>query len=373
MRAPQPPEPELFTSSPQVHTTDVDEATDLLNRVYLPVKLSPSRSARLDMRMKAAELPMLTAGYLHFGADVSIGGDDIPAYYIEAPLSGTAVNRWRDGCLEKTAQGSAAVFSPGTPCDLSWSNDCGQVCLKVTEPQMRRHLEGMLGRPVRKRITFARGMPLNGPTSGSWFDLVRILAREAGRSDGVLGHQLALANMQQLLIDGLLSIQPHNYAEALFEDHRAASSAVVKRATDLVHAYPENPWSIAELARATAVSPSALQKAFQRAGQPPPMTSLRQVRLRRVHAELARSSAGATTVTRTAGRWGFVHMGRFAQQYRQMFGEVPSETLRAGVSSGNSASASASITARRALHPRGRHPHERVANRSVSHPPGNGG
>jgi transcriptional regulator GlxA family with amidase domain len=30
-----------------------------------------------------------------------------------------------------------------------------------------------------------------------------------------------------------------------------------------------------------------------------------------------------------AGRWGFVHLGRFASQYRQLFGETPSETLRA--------------------------------------------
>jgi hypothetical protein len=29
-----------------------------------------------------------------------------------------------------------------------------------------------------------------------------------------------------------------------------------------------------------------------------------------------------------ASRWGFMHFGRFAQQYRQLFGEAPSQTLR---------------------------------------------
>jgi hypothetical protein len=102
---------DIFDSSPRVQTTDVDEATDVLSRVYLPVKLRPAGSNSLDMDLRAQELPMLTAGYLHFGTDVCISGDDVPAYYIEAPLSGTAVNVWRDGRLEKTAASSAAVFT----------------------------------------------------------------------------------------------------------------------------------------------------------------------------------------------------------------------------------------------------------------------
>jgi transcriptional regulator GlxA family with amidase domain len=28
-------------------------------------------------------------------------------------------------------------------------------------------------------------------------------------------------------------------------------------------------------------------------------------------------------------RWGFFHQSRFAQQYRERFGELPSQTLRA--------------------------------------------
>ena len=37
----------------------------------------------------------------------------------------------------------------------------------------------------------------------------------------------------------------------------------------------------------------------------------------------------AATVTTVAMRFGFVHLGRFAAEYRRMFGEIPSETRRA--------------------------------------------
>jgi AraC-like DNA-binding protein len=280
------------------------------------------------MQMNAVQLPLITAGYLGFGADITIRADDVTAYYIDAPLSGRAVSRWRDGGLIKTTTGSVAVFTPGMPCVLDWSGDCGQICLKVSEPQMRRQLEAMLNRPVRKRITFARQFNLNTTASHDWYHLVGLLAREVGRPDGLLNHRLAVANLQLLLIQGLLQIQPHNYTEALAESEGAASANVAKRAIDLMHAHPETPWSTAELARAIGVSARALQRAFERSDQLAPMAYLRRVRLHRVHTELAASSPDSVTVTTVAGRWGFVHLGRFASQYQQLFGKTPSETLR---------------------------------------------
>jgi hypothetical protein len=69
---------DIFDASPLIQKTDVDEATDVSSQVYLPVKLRPAASNSLDMHLKAEELPMLTAGYLHFGTDVCIRGDDVP-------------------------------------------------------------------------------------------------------------------------------------------------------------------------------------------------------------------------------------------------------------------------------------------------------
>ena len=40
------------------------------------------------------------------------------------------------------------------------------------------------------------------------------------------------------------------------------------------------------------------------------------------------NNRNAESVTQTAMRWGFFHLGRFAQYYRELFGETPGETLR---------------------------------------------
>jgi AraC-like DNA-binding protein len=212
---------------------------------------------------------------------------------------------------------------------LDWSGDCAQICLKVSELQMRRQLEAMLSRPVHKRITFAREFDLRTPAANDWYQLVRLLARQIGQPGGLLNHRLALENLQLLLIQGLLQIQPHDHMEALSAGAPAASTAVAKRAIDLMHAHPETPWSTVDLARATGVSARALQRSFERSDQPSPMIYLRRLRLDRVRTELVASSPDSATVTMIAGRWGFVHLGRFASQYRQLFGETPSQTLRA--------------------------------------------
>jgi AraC-like DNA-binding protein len=53
--------------------------------------------------------------------------------------------------------------------------------------------------------------------------------------------------------------------------------------------------------------------------------------LRRMHLArrmLTRPNAFVTTVTETAAHFGFYNFGRFAVQYRSLFGETPSQTLR---------------------------------------------
>jgi AraC-like DNA-binding protein len=58
------------------------------------------------------------------------------------------------------------------------------------------------------------------------------------------------------------------------------------------------------------------------------MAYVRRVRLARAHDELAEADPESTTAMIVAQRWGFVHYGRFAAQYRQAFGCSPAEMLR---------------------------------------------
>jgi AraC-like DNA-binding protein len=55
---------------------------------------------------------------------------------------------------------------------------------------------------------------------------------------------------------------------------------------------------------------------------------VRQRKLERVHACLSDASCAVRSVTELAMDYGFLHLGRFSEVYRQRFGELPSETFR---------------------------------------------
>ena len=70
----------------------------------------------------------------------------------------------------------------------------------------------------------------------------------------------------------------------------------------------------------TTSSPLILQ--FQGRG------GLQTRQLNAVRRNLRASGPRGDTVRNVAARWGFWHMGQFARDYRNLFGELPSQTLR---------------------------------------------
>jgi AraC-like DNA-binding protein len=314
----------------QVRTADIDEARKSLRHTYLPTELTVPRGNSLDARLQAVNLPGLTLGRLSFGGAATTWATGINDYYILIVLSGRAVNRW-DGRSRTivTRPGAAAVFAPGATGGIAWSKDCSQLCLKIDPAGLRRELGMMLDRAVRSDVVFPSRLNVATPTASSWLTLVRVLERDAGRPDGILGHRLAVANMEHLLIQGLLLTQPHTSTDELMARVSSRTGAgSVKQAIGLMEAHPEFPWTTGELARETGVSGRVLQKAFADAGELPPMAFLRQLRLTRVRAELSDQHSPPATVAAVARTWGFVHPGRFAHHYRQKFGETPSQTRR---------------------------------------------
>ncbi len=82
----------------------------------------------------------------------------------------------------------------------------------------------------------------------------------------------------------------------------------------------------ATLSRLCAASERLVEQAMRYGAGMPPKRWLTMARLNRVYEEL--SNPGSTrSVTDTALHWGFNHLGRFASNYRTVFGESPSDTV----------------------------------------------
>ncbi|PXW98176.1 AraC family transcriptional regulator [Sphaerotilus hippei] len=99
---------------------------------------------------------------------------------------------------------------------------------------------------------------------------------------------------------------------------------LVAQARERVQQDPETPMTVAMLCQALQVSRRTLQSAFQEVLGMPPAAFLRAVRL----AGARRALRTAPTVTEAAAQWGFWHFSHFAQDFRRMFGELPSQAWR---------------------------------------------
>ena len=109
-----------------------------------------------------------------------------------------------------------------------------------------------------------------------------------------------------------------------------ARAAPTRRITSLeawIEAHLEEPITIGRLCAVAGVGERSLQKSFLSRRGMSPMRFVTERRLAASH-RLLTTSCGGVDVTSVAVRFGFGHVGRFAQQYRQAFGEVPSESLR---------------------------------------------
>lgn len=97
---------------------------------------------------------------------------------------------------------------------------------------------------------------------------------------------------------------------------------------DQVYYHMDAKFDIDHLANEHKISKKTLHNGFKSLFGFSPGHFLRQMKLNLVHNELKKSNPDQTTVSRVAQKWGFTHMGHFSDYYAELFGEVPSLTLR---------------------------------------------
>jgi AraC family transcriptional regulator, ethanolamine operon transcriptional activator len=105
-------------------------------------------------------------------------------------------------------------------------------------------------------------------------------------------------------------------------------SSLVKQAEDYMQAHLDRPLTLADLCQALGTSSRALSYGFQDIFGMSPMAYLKILRLHGVHRALKASNSDSTMVLNIANQFGFWSAGHFARDYKTMFGELPSETLK---------------------------------------------
>ena len=108
----------------------------------------------------------------------------------------------------------------------------------------------------------------------------------------------------------------------------------VRRTEEFIEANWDRVIDLDELVQLTGVSTRTLSRAFRSHRGYSPREFAKQVRLKHAKRMLGDAIPG-TSVTAVAFACGFGNLGHFARDYREAFGELPSETLENALRSGS--------------------------------------
>ena len=186
-------------------------------------------------------------------------------------------------------------------------------------------------RPLSREQLLSPGLILANPTalkqlSDYVAELLLLAKTHPDRlTDNFQGNSMAhiiLEDSLPLLVDVLTS--QLNF----LPEKESRRRKLVKHAETFMRDRLDAPITLSDLCQELKISQRSLYYGFQESFGLPPMQYLKLLRLHGVRRALKLAEPQTSTVTNIAGLYGFWHMGQFSSDYRKMFGEFPSTTLR---------------------------------------------
>jgi AraC family ethanolamine operon transcriptional activator len=160
-------------------------------------------------------------------------------------------------------------------------------------------------------------------------DYLRWLSRDSTKSSGFLRPVRAREMAERALIPLMAdALGGHNgtTAERLPSLNRRV--AAVRVCETYMREHLDKTVTLVDLSETSGLRLRSLINAFQAVTGFSPMAYFKRERLSGVRQALRRPHPTRIRVIDVATAWGFWHMGHFTADYREMFGESPSETLR---------------------------------------------
>jgi AraC-like DNA-binding protein len=304
---------------------DLGAVEDLISQRYVNHRPRMSGGSReLVFRSRAAWAAGVTVDRMTYGASVSITTDPFDTILLIGMI---------DGRFELTARGEHGRAGPGDSLlyplgvPLGVSIDHMKSAITQLPVEVVTRLAGRLG--VEAGEFRLDGMePVSPAMNRHWHATAALVARSFEGPQPAVEHPLILAGVLEAAAAAVLAVFPNSTMRVDYTGTGAVAPAAVRRAVAYIDANADRPVTIEEIAVASGVKARGLQAAFARHRGTSPTGYLRRVRMERAHRDLQNGNrAGGDTVAEIARRWGFAAPGRFAVEYRRIFGRSPGETL----------------------------------------------
>lgn len=312
-------------------TGDLDAAREQVALNFADHNLAV-QSTSLDFKLDLTTSSRLSVGLMSYGAQIAIDAPPMRScYHVNLPLTGVSTVSQHGRRRTVRAGESGVAFLPTGPLSITWSADQRQYVIRLRKEQLEAYAARLSGQPIQP-IDFDLTFDLVSGAAQSLLATAAFVYAELTRPGGIAAIPAACQELEAALMTQLLFVVPSQLSRILHGEASAGRPAKIREALAIIDEDPSAPLTTAQLAARVGMSLRSLQLGFQEGVGMTPTAYLCRARLDRVHEDLLLGANGS--VTDIAMRWGFFHPGRFAQQYRARFGQLPSQTAgwRAGAS-----------------------------------------
>ncbi len=237
-------------------------------------------------------------------------------YHLQILLSGHCRSVYR-GQEHFYLPGELLLINPDDPVDLTYSEDCEKFIVKLPVNLFDATCAEQHWIKPAEGVRFAQ---TQGDIAGI-LNLLTLVCDEAETADSLMHVQ---EHYERILGSKLLSLLSNNVQRVNTQEQGSS----FEHLTRYIEEHLTQEISIAQLINVAMVGERSLYTLFERHVGTSPKEYVRQRKLERIHTLLRDPSFKARSVTEVAMDHGFLHLGRFAESYRQRFGELPSVTFK---------------------------------------------
>jgi AraC-like DNA-binding protein len=200
-----------------------------------------------------------------------------------------------------------------------------RLTFRLSEPVLLQRLTALLGAKPKGEMTFQPAIPAGEPHAQTLSQLIRFLAQQLDSTASQLPAAVC-RELEHAIQIAFLYASRSSFSHLLESQESAPAPWVVRRIEEFIEANWQQPITIDRLAAEAGVSARAIFRAFERSRGYSPMAFAKAIRLKRAR-EILTCGDPAVSVTGAAFKSNFASPSRFAKDYREAFGELPSETI----------------------------------------------
>jgi len=307
---------------PVVHSRNRDHARDRLYSAYGATGFE-ARDSGFAIQANYARLTAIGLAFCSYDSAVSLAFPEADFVRQFFSIQGSAT--FTTGNTTQPIRSWSPLLPGESGLRLDFEAGYRQLVVRIDALALERSLKALLGDTSDRKLIFLGEAPDARRMSFVRRDIFQ-LAEEL-ETFGPDYSPVAMAELERSLVFRYLLAHRHNYTDRLQLQPPRANRAVVDVVEAFIEANWDKPIDAGRLAQLADVSARTMFREFALAGRGSPAQFAKRVRLQRA-AEFLRQPNELTTVTGVALRCGFQNLGRFSSEYAQVFGELPSRTLK---------------------------------------------